>query len=185
MKSSASVPIHHHHRRCQHGTRRWLSTIGPIAHLSAPALHDLCICMGLSSILFKLLSAAGGGGAHRRRRRLPTIPRHQPLPLPSTTDSVTATNTTSMSRYGAQAVDASAVVAGREREKNRESAVMSDATSEIEGSTANNARSRRAGRPAMATISFLLTQYPTLAIDQSSTPPSTNVVIVIGEREQE
>ena len=129
-----------------------------------------------------------GAGAHTAAAAVCLryqIPRHQPLPLPSTTDSVTATNTTSMSRYGAQAVDASAVVAGREREKNRESAVMSDATSEIEGSTANNARSRRAGRPAMATISFLLTQYPTLAIDQSSTPPSTNVVIVIGEREQE
>ena len=70
--------ITHHHRRCQHGTRRWLSTIGPIAHLSAPALHDLCICMGLSSILFKLLSAAGGGGAHRRRRRLPPIPDTKP-----------------------------------------------------------------------------------------------------------
>lgn len=131
-----------------------------------------------------------GAGAHTAAAAVCLryqIPRHQPLPLPSTTDSVTATNTTSMSRYGAQAVDASAVavVAVREREKNRESAVMSDATSEIEGSTANNARSRRAGRPAMATISFLLTQYPTLAIDQSSTPPSSNVVIVIGEREQE
>jgi hypothetical protein len=40
-----------------------------------------------------------------------------------------------MSRYGAQAVDASAVavVAVREREKNRESAVMIDATSEDRG----------------------------------------------------